>query len=323
MVIDEIVINKQVILPGQSSQVMLASYRLPTKTVIEIPAWVFRSEKPGPVVLLLAGMHGDEINGIEIIRRMISRNHLSNLISGSVIAVPVINIVAFLNGSRTLPDGRDLNRCFPGNVSGSLGSRIANDLMHNIVPQIDLGVDFHTGGGSLSNFPQIRCNFKDEESYSLAQQFAPHFILNSGYRDKSLRKEAQKIRKNILVYEGGEAARFDEFSIDEGIQGCFRLFNSLGMTQIPVPDVQSKIITKSTWLRARTSGFFHSYKRNGSLVRKNEVIGSISDPYGETERKLKSPVNGFIIGLNNHPVVNQGDAIVHFGAAEHFEVFSH
>lgn len=313
MSLREMVINRQIILPGQHSQVILASYKLPTKTTIDIPTFVFRSTEPGPVVLLLAGMHGDEINGIEIIRRIILSNQLLHLQSGSVIAVPVINLVAFLSGNRLLPDGRDLNRCFPGNASGSLGSRIAHDLMHEIIPQIDLGVDFHTGGASISNYPQVRCNFKDNESFELARQFGTHFTLNAAYRDQSLRKEAVRIRKNILVYEGGESSRFDEFAIEEGVHGCLRLFKGLGMLDVSVPDVNTRIIHKSVWLRAKASGLFLPYRRYGSEVRKGEVIGAISDPFGESQVKLTSPINGYIIGLNNRPVINQGDAIVHLG----------
>src|ERR1035437_4521807 len=148
-------INGKAIHPGSSAQVNLNVYQLPTKTVIEIPVYVFRSIKPGPTVLLLAGMHGDEINGIEIVRRLITREDVKNPLCGTVIAITVINIISFLSGSRDLPDGRDLNRCFPGSKNGSLGSRIAHDLMNERIPQIDFGIDFHTGGAKINNYPQL------------------------------------------------------------------------------------------------------------------------------------------------------------------------
>ena len=267
----EIIINGNSIRKGESKHVNLNTYSLPTRTVIEIPVYVFRSLKNGPVVLLLAGMHGDEINGIEIIRRLIVKNHLNNLLCGTVIAIPVINIISFIYGSRELPDGRDLNRCFPGSLSGSLGSRIAHDLMREIIPQIDIGIDFHTGGASRSNYPQIRCLFNNEKNLNLAKQFGASFILNSPFRENSLRKEAAKIGKTILVFEGGESSRFDSSAISEGMEGCMRLLQNLKMLDASINEKQSKIINKATWVRAINSGLFHAYKKNGSFIRKKNL----------------------------------------------------
>lgn len=298
---------------GQSSIIKLNTYRLPTRTDIEIPVSVYRSANKGPVVLLIAGMHGDEINGIEIIRRLIVKNHFNNLLCGTIIAIPVINIISFIYGTRSLPDGRDLNRCFPGSLNGSLGSRIAHDLMREVIPQIDIGLDFHTGGASRSNYPQVRCIVENFVNMELAHHFGAPFILNSAFRDKSLRKEAARIKKTILVYEGGESLRFDEFAIQEGFDGCLRLLNKLGMINTPVSERQSRVIDKTTWVRAQSAGMFHPLKKLGNLVRKNEVIGAISDPYGEFEVKIKSPSNGYIIGQNNLPTTNRGDALIHIG----------
>src|ERR1035437_7517973 len=145
-------INGTDVKPGTSATLNLNLYQLPTKTIIEIPVYVFRSVNPGPVLLILAGMHGDEINGIEMVRRLILNKNVRKPLCGSIIAIPVINIISFLSGSRDLPDGRDLNRCFPGSKSGSLGSRIAHDLMNEVIPQIDFGIDFHTGGAKINNY---------------------------------------------------------------------------------------------------------------------------------------------------------------------------
>src|SRR3954469_9449909 len=161
-------INGMDIKPGASAQVSLNWYQLPTKTIIEIPVYVFRSPNPGPTLLILAGMHGDEINGIEIVRKLITHDEVKNPLCGSIIAIPVINIISFLSGSRELPDGRDLNRCFPGTKTGSLGSRIAHDVMKEIVSQIDFGIDFHTGGAKINNMPQLRCVFSQEQNLDLA-----------------------------------------------------------------------------------------------------------------------------------------------------------
>ncbi len=312
----DFIINGTTILPGESKSAILNSYRLPTKTTIEIPIHVYRSKEKGPTLLFSAGMHGDETNGIEIIRKIMSRSEVKNLKCGSVIFLPVINIVSFLFGSRDLPDGRDLNRCFPGNKNGSLGSRIAYDLMKSIIPLIDLGVDFHTGGAKINNYPQIRCVFNFPENISIAERFSAPLIIDSVYRDGTLRKEAAKKGKPILVYEGGESLRFDYHVINEGINGCLRLMKSYNMIDHEAPGNPYVKIVKSTWVRAKTSGLFHFNKTNGSFVDKNELIGVICNPYGEIEIKINSPVSGYIVGVNNQPVVNEGDALIHIGLTD-------
>ncbi len=306
-------INGTGINPGSSAQINLNLYQLPTKTVIEIPVYVFRSVNPGPTLLLLAGMHGDEINGIEIVRRLISRKEIRQPSCGSVVAIPVFNIISFLYGSRDLPDGRDLNRCFPGSRTGSLGSRIAYDLMKEIIPQIDLGIDFHTGGSKINNTPQLRCIFSHKQNLEIAKHFQPPFIVNSPFREHTLRKEAAKAGKSILVFEGGESSRFDYVSINEGINGCLRLMNALKMIKADIPANNTVPLEGATWLRAKASGLFHTVKSNGNAVEKGEEIGMICDPYGEVEEKIISSHSGYIIGINNQPVVNEGDALMHIG----------
>ena len=309
-------INGTDVKPGNSATLNLNLYQLPTKTVIEIPVYVFRSVIPGPVLLILAGMHGDEINGIEIVRRLIGQKEVRKPLCGSIIAIPVINIISFLSGSRDLPDGRDLNRCFPGSKSGSLGSRIAYDLMNEIIPQIDFGIDFHTGGAKINNYPQLRCVFSSKINLELGKKFSPTLILNAPFRDNTLRKEASKKRKPILVFEGGESSRFDYLSINEGMNGCLRLMKHLKMIALDPPKNPTVFLKKSKWVRARASGLFHTSKVNGAHILKGDIIGMICDPYGEHEEKLISPTDGYIVGMNNQPVVNQGDALIHIGMEE-------
>jgi predicted deacylase len=311
-----IVINNRPIEPGENTEVNLNVYRLPTRTIMEIPVHVYRSLNPGPVVLFIAGMHGDEINGIEIIRKILKSGNLKKLKKGSVLAIPILNIISFLNGTRELPDGRDLNRCFPGTAAGSLGSRIANDVMREILPQIDFGVDFHTGGSKITNYPQIRCWFEGELGFDLAKKFAPPFILNSPLREGTLRKEAYAVKKPIIVYEAGESMRFNRLAIDEGLNGCYRLLKNLGMLQTKTPEQKPMVFKKTKWVRAKISGLFYSDKKYGSKVVKDEVIGRISDTFGEMEIDLHAPYTGYIVGLNNKPVVNEGDALIHIGVAE-------
>lgn len=306
-------INDQTVSAGENKQITLNSYELHTKTKIEIPVFIFRSKTEGPTILLSAGMHGEETNGIEIIRKIITRDEIKNLNCGSIIAIPVINSVSFLFGSRDLPDGRDLNRCFPGNKNGSFGSRIAFDLMKHIIPLIDFGVDFHTGGAKINNTPQIRCVFEFPDNVSLAEKFSAPLIIDSAYREGTLRKEAAKKNKPILVYEGGESMRFDYRAINEGVNGCLRLMKSYGMINIDVPKNPSVKIRKDTWIRANTSGLFHMNANNGAYVSKGDLLGVICNPFGNIEHQIRSTADGYIVGINNQPVVNQGDALIHIG----------
>jgi predicted deacylase len=309
-------INKQLINVGENKTVVLNSYELHTKTKLEVPVHVHRSSKEGPTMLLCAGMHGDETNGIEIIRKIISRDDVQNLQCGTLIAIPVINVISFLYGNRDLPDGKDLNRCFPGSKNGSVGSRVAFDLMQHILPVIDFGIDFHTGGSRINNFPQIRCVFDFPDNLALGERFSAPIIINSSYRDGTFRKEAAKNKKPILVYEGGESMRFDYNAINEGVNGCLRLMHSFNMIDSQTPTNSSVVISKSTWVRANNSGLFHMSVQNGAKVHKGQLLGVIFNPFGEKEEKVMSGVNGYIVGINNQPVVNTGDALIHIGVDE-------
>ena len=306
-------INGTTIGLGENAKVNLNVYYMPTGAKMEIPVHVFRSNKKGPSVLFMAGMHGDEINGVEIIRNLLKEKYFENLERGNVVVIPIVNVVSFLNGGRELPDGRDLNRCFPGTKRGSLGSRIAYDMMHKIIPQIDFGVDFHTGGNEINNYPQVRCIFDELKSVELAKAFGSPFILNSPYRDKSLRKEAANLGKSILVYEAGESNRFNTIGIAEGINGCLRLMKNQKMLDVNTPKAQSITLNGSKWIRARISGLFRTTKKFGTFVEKDQVIGVVSSPYAEIEKELIAPSDGFLIGINNKPVVNEGDALIHIG----------
>jgi hypothetical protein len=309
----DIVIHNETIRPGESRFLILNSYPLHTRTHIDIPVKVVRSHHPGPTVLFCAGMHGEETNGIEIIRRLMLHPAVQHLKKGSIIFIPVLNVISFLFGTRDLPDGKDLNRCFPGSPRGSLGSRIAYDIMNHIIPQIDCGVDFHTGGAKINNYPQIRCVFDFPGNLELAKFFSAPFTINAPYREGALRKEAAKKGKPVLVYEGGESMRFDYPTINEGLNGCLRLLYHLGITDFHVPAVRSVMIDNDNWIRAHTSGLFHLIKSNGSHINKGEVLGVICNPYGDVEHKITAPDDGFIFGVNNQPVVNQGDALIHWG----------
>ncbi len=306
-------INNQTIAPGEHKWISINSYELPVGSTVDIPAFIARSKYDGPTVLFSAGMHGDETNGIEILRSLLFEKHLSNLQIGTVIVIPVINTVSFIYNSRELPDGKDLNRLFPGTKNGSLGARIAYDLVNEILPLIDVGVDFHTGGNQINNYPQLRCLFSDSKHVELAKMFGAPFIINSEHRDKSFRQVADKNDKTILVYEGGESLRFNKLAITQGVIGCLRLLNNLKMLTNDIDNAQSIIIGESTWLRAQYSGMFKTLKKYGEKVNKGDAIASITDVYGKENHIIESTTSGYIIGVNNKPVVNLGDALIHVG----------
>ncbi len=308
------IIAGELVAPGETRQINARIAKLPTRTSIDIPIIVSRSKKDGPILLLTGGLHGDEINGVEIVRRFISRGY-NKPEKGTVICIPIINIFGFLNFSREVPDGKDVNRSFPGSSQGSLASRVAYHLMQDVVKHIDFGIDFHTGGARINNVPQIRANLEvDEQSKNLAYAFAPPLILNAPYRDRSFRKEAHKLGKSILIYEAGESMRLRKNAIETGIDGALRVMEYTGMiSSSPDPQWDTVLIDKSSWLRARYAGIHHAFVRNGAFVTKGEVLGLITDPFGDFERKVKSPSSGYVIAINNNPVVNRGDALLHIG----------
>src|SRR5690606_34112142 len=252
------------------------------------------------------------INGVVAVKKMLEENMFVPK-RGEAIFIPLVNVYGFLSNSRTFPDGRDLNRSFPGSNKGSLASQIAHILTTQIIPNIDYGIDIHTGGRMLSNFPQIRVDFKDEIGFELAKAFGAPFIINSAYIDKSFRKEAHKENKTILVYEGGESMRLDEFAVDEAIAGTARLLHYLDMIDEALPGKGSLIVKESSWIRAKVSGIFIPTIKLGDPVKKGQVIAKISDPYGQVKVPVKSSSKGFVVGVNNLPVVNAGDALVHVG----------
>ncbi len=311
---NQLIVNKKIINPGENQIIKLNVARLPSGNLISLRIHVFRSEKPGPVMLVMGGVHGDEINGVEIVRRTIEQKLFENLNIGSVIAIPLLNIYGFINFSRDVSEGKDVNRAFPGNMSGSLASRVAAALTKRVLPAVDFGVDFHTGGGSRYNYPQIRFSKGDKKAEELAKIFAAPYLLCKANIAKSLRKVAMGMKKPIIVFEGGEALRFDSLSIENGLAGLKRIMHAQGMIEsAPAPDIAPKIFNKTSWLRASRSGIFLWSKQSGVEVKAGEPLGIINDPYGESSVRVFAHRSGYIIGHNNAPVVSQGDALFHIG----------
>lgn len=303
------------ILPGKNYKLDLTVARLHTDTAVQIPLIIRRAKKEGPVLLIMAGTHGDEINGMEIVRQVIRRK-INHPEKGTIICMPVFNIFGFLNVSRELPDGRDLNRSFPGNIKGSLASQFAYHFMKEIAPVTDYILDFHTGGALRSNYPQVRCVFEDEESMKLAQAFNPPFIVHSPYIKKSLRETMHKIGKKILLFEGGKSNSINPRVIKHGVEGVKRFIQHLEMNDFNEelePDHEAVYIKSASWLRAPQSGVLRLFVENGNPVSKGELLAVVADPYGKMERKVKAPVDGYVFCVNTSPIVNRGDALFHIG----------
>lgn len=309
-------IDDHIIEPGEIKTVDYDIARLPSGMMITMPIHVYRSVEEGPVLLLSGGLHGDEVNGIETIRRMIAEGLFNKLHAGTILAIPILNLFGFLNYSRDVPDGKDVNRSFPGDANGSLASRVAFRITKNILPIIDYGIDFHTGGAQRTNYPQIRYAVSDKNSEILARAFGAPFTLNSNLIPKSLRHQSSKMGKPIIVYEGGESLRIDEFAIDEAIEGTKRVMQFLGMMKEQHQEKESVFCNDTTWVRAQRSGIFKPFVVSGEQVQKGQPIGVINDPFGQYEIKVMSKATGFLIGHNNSPVVLQGDALFHIGISK-------
>ncbi len=313
----KIVILGQQINPGQKRILFLDIARLHTHTKIEIPVIVERGKEDGPALLLIAGIHGNELNGVEIVRELLAEK-FTKPEKGIVICIPTLNVFGFLNQSREFPDGKDLNRSFPGSKKGSLASIFAFHMMNEIIPHIDYCIDFHTGGAQRFNSSQVRISKDDDKLLELAKVFNPRFIVYADERDKSFRQAAGEMGKKVLLFEGGKTLDLKKRVTQRGVTGTLRIMHHLGIRNFSVELENSAnngavVINKSMWLRAKYAGLYRFTVNDGVKVEKGDIVGSISDPYGNFEYKIKIPESGYIIGLNHAPIVYQGDAIVHMG----------
>lgn len=305
-------IGGQIILPGKRQHLELPVSRLPTQTMLSLPVIAINGKREGPKLWLSAAIHGDEINGVEIIRQVLAKVK-PNRLRGAIVAVPIVNIFGFLEQSRYLPDRRDLNRSFPGSPNGSLTARLANLFMNEIASRCTHGIDLHTAAIPRINLPQIRANLKDAETCRCARAFGAPLTIQATVRDGSLRQAASKQGIPVLLYEGGEALRFNAEAIRVGVEGIFRVMDCLEMYPLSFesePTVPLEVsVTK--WVRASRSGILHLTAELGEKVAKKQVLGMITDAFGDTRTKVRAPVEGMVIGHVQNPLINQGDGLVH------------
>ncbi len=308
------VIGDQEVKAGTRQTIEVPVAKLYTHTPLHIPVEVVHGRRSGPVLMVCGAIHGDEINGVEIVRRVLKNSALRHL-RGTLVAVPIVNIFGFVQRTRYLPDRRDLNRCFPGTETGSLGGRIAYLLRTQIMENVSHIIDLHTGAIHRFNLPQIRAELKNPETTRMAEAFGAPIIINASLREGSLRAYADSQDIPVITFEGGEALRFDEVVISSGVKGVIRVMRALEM--IPAkkgpsaPKSRSEIAANSQWVRTDMDGIMRPVARLGQKVRKGQKLAMVADPFGESESAVLSPCSGIVICVNNLPLVNEGEAIYH------------
>jgi hypothetical protein len=310
---------------GTRALVDLPVSRLSNNTPVTLPVHVLHGTRPGPTMFLSAAIHGDELNGVEIIRRVMRLVQPGN-INGTLLCVPVVNAFGFIGRSRYLPDRRDLNRSFPGSAGGSLAGRLAHLFLKEVVSRSQLGIDLHTAAIHRVNLPQIRCQFiNNPRLKALSEAFGADVVLESPERPGSLRRSAREAGVDVLVYEGGEGLRFDEFAITAGVDGIARVMLKAGLLELPdgaeqhpasAPPRMTVMANASKWVRAPEGGVLRTTKRIGDAVSEREAIGAVVNPYDDSAVDVRSPRRGIIIGRTTLPIVNMGDALFHIAWSE-------
>lgn len=299
--------------PGTRAVVDLPMPKLNTHTEMSMPLHVIHGRRSGPVLFVTAAIHGDELNGIEIIRRVLARRGINNL-AGTLVAIPVVNSYGLIQHSRYLPDRRDLNRSFPGSLKGSLAARLASLLLEEVISKCTHGIDLHTGAVHRCNLPQIRADLEDEETLALATSFDVPVMLNASLRDGSMRAACKEYGIPVLLYEAGEALRYDDMSIRAGVSGVINVMRTLKMlppSRRKSSRFEPSIARKTVWVRAPESGMMRDVIPLGARVAKQDVIGFIDDPYGGMQKKVLASHDGIVIGRLELPMVYEGDAVVH------------
>lgn len=311
--------------PGESAEIRLEVSELYTADPLYVPVTVVRGARPGPALFLTAAVHGDELNGVAMIRSLLLDHDLSDF-AGSLVAVPVVNVPGFLNQSRTLPDGRDLNRSFPGTADGSFTSRLAHRIFQDVIERSDYGLDLHTAGGDRANFPHVRADLDDPEAAKLAAAFGAPVVIHGKGPKGSLRRVATESGVPTVVYEAGSSRVFERRFIDAGLAGVLAVLRHLEMlggapssSGRRSPPFQLEV-KKSTWLRASAGGILDLRVSLGDAVKKGQVISVNTNPFGRERSQLVSPSGGIVIGLTRSPLVHPGDPICHLARLRAREV---
>lgn len=302
--------------PSSRADLLLRVSESYTGDQLFVPVTVLAGARKGPVLFVTAAVHGDELNGVGIIRELLGRLHAAD-ITGTLVCVPFVNVLGVQFHSRYLPDRRDLNRCFPGSSSGSTGSRLAHTLMTQVVAPSDAGVDLHTAASHRTNTPQVRVRLDDPETSKLATAFGAPYLIDAGLRPGSLRDAADRSGVPVLTYEAGQALRFDDEAITTGVTGVLRVLGALGMVDDPPPppDEAPLVSDETHWIRAERGGIVDVHVTNGEHVDAGQPLWTVTGPFGSERSQERAPHDGVVIGLTTLPLVNPGDAVVHLAVA--------
>lgn len=303
----------EAVAPGEQRELGLPSSESYIGAGLDIPVTVIRGSREGPSLCLTAGVHGDELNGIEIVREILNQIRPTAL-SGTLIGVPIVNLHGFQTSSRYLPDRRDLNRHFPGSPHGSSASRIAHRLFKEVLAHCEALVDLHTGSAHRTNLPQIRGDLEDPRVVDLARAFGATVTVHSRGAEGTLRRSAQQKGVPALLYEAGEPMRFQTQEIRRGVVGIRNLMIHLGMIRgSRVSLGEQRTYYRTRWVRADRGGILLSEVRLGDYVREGDILGTITDPIRKEQVVMVAPVGGRVIGMSLAPVMIPGNAAFHIG----------
>jgi predicted deacylase len=299
--------------PGTRATIDLPVSTLSDHTPINMSVHVIHGKRAGPTMFVSAGIHGDEVIGVEIVRRLLRAPNLASL-SGTLLVVPIVNAFGFHNRSRYLPDRRDLNRCFPGSAGGSLGSRMAHLFLQEVVARCEFGIDLHSAAIHRTNLPQIRISPDTPSILARARSFGAPVILTSPLRDGSLRGAARDLGVDVLLFEAGEGLRFDEMSVRAGVAGILRVMRAMGALPkkgIAPAKAASILCSSSKWVRSPAGGLLRAFKEDGEIVAEGDLLAAVCDPFGDEEIEITATQSGIVIGRAVMPVINEGDAVYH------------
>jgi hypothetical protein len=311
----------EIVAPGERRTLAIPVSRQLTGLSASLALQVLHGARPGPCVFVSAAIHGDEINGVAIVQKL-AQQLVPKAMSGTLILAPAVNIYGLVNHARNLPDRRDLNRSFPGNARGSLAAQLANAFLEHVIAKCTLGIDLHTAAVHRYNLPQVRIAADNPYLVELAMAFGAPVIIESPLRDGSMRELAHQRGTPMLLFEAGEALRFDRLSIDIGAEGVERVLAHIGM--IEADDGLSSVgiparANKSSWVRSPRGGITHHIRKSGDTVHAGDILATVTGLFGEDAMEMASPVDGIIIGHATLPVVNQGDAMFHIAQVANLE----
>ncbi|MFO0980742.1 MAG: succinylglutamate desuccinylase/aspartoacylase family protein [Planctomycetota bacterium] len=301
--------------PGEVRDVWLPITRDPVPRPAPVALRVVHGAQPGPALFVIAGLHGDELNGVGIVQRLMAQP--THDMRGTLFLVPIANAYGFHERTRYLADGRDLNRCFPGDPHGSFASRLAATLFDQIVRRSSAGIDLHTAPRWRANVPHVRINLAMPGGSLLVRGFGESIVLDDGSREGTLRRAAQHAHVPVLLFEAGDPFRFQADVIDRGWRGVRSVMVALGMIGGRRRRVRYRVILKHThWIRAEQSGILEMAVAPGDWLRAGTAVATTSDAFGRERSVQISPYTGLVLGVTTHPSVNPGDPLCHIGVVK-------